>query len=115
MLAQFPLVLLCKGGNLQSRCQQFSASSFLVRFHCTYLLLFNRRDPDNTALLHVCLSVCIRVTIETNKIDKLCEDTVGPCLQGKNGCLLWGQDPTQPKKFYGSSIILLVIMGYSFI
>ena len=62
ILAYFQLVPLCRGGNLQFRCQQLSASSFLVRFHCTYLLLSDRREPDNEALLRVCLPVCIRVT-----------------------------------------------------
>ena len=52
--------------------------------------------------------------IDSTKIDKLSEDTVGPCLW-KNCCLLWGQNPTKIKQFYGSSKILLVILGCPFI
>ena len=55
-------VLLCRGGNIQFRCQKISATYFLICLHCTYLLLFERKEPENVILLRVCLPDCVRVT-----------------------------------------------------
>ena len=61
---------------------------------------------------HYCVCSCLTESaqeIDSTKIDELSKHTVVPHLEGKNGCLSWGQNPTKPKQFNGPGRILLVI------
>ena len=71
ILAYFPLVRICRGGNLQIWCLHFSVISLLIRFHCMYLFYLIAR---NLKMHNYCLCVpdCVQMTniIDWNRWEK---------------------------------------------